>query len=105
MESFSTPPSRKTSLIEERVINGLPKNGENGIKMKKNKCKFCQSCTSYGCIYFKQISVTDGVKLKHSNNSNAKVEPCVDKRLKKVFLEQSLITVEDLNRVNYIFYY
>lgn len=38
-----------------------------------------------------------------SNHSTAKIEPCVDKRLKKVFLEHSLITNEDLNKVKLLY--
>lgn len=51
--------------------------------------------------FFFFISASEILKVK-SNHSTAKIEPCVDKRLKKVFLEQSLITVEDLNKVKFL---
>lgn len=42
VETFSTPQTQRllAALIEERILNTLPKNGDNGTKMTKLKCKY-----------------------------------------------------------------
>nr|XP_023023537.1 transcriptional adapter 3 [Leptinotarsa decemlineata] len=78
VETFSTPQTQKllAALLEERVLNSLPKNGENGTK----PCKLKSSEFS---------------KLKTSSTSQ-KMGMCLDRRLKKELIEQGIITMEDL---------
>lgn len=82
-------------------MSSLPKNYENKLKTKKMKRKLYK-INVYILYELKQILAADFLKMKPDSNTNKKVEPCIDKRLKKVFVEHNLITIEDLNRVSYV---
>ncbi|KAG5883742.1 hypothetical protein JTB14_008584 [Gonioctena quinquepunctata] len=80
VETFSTPQTQRllAALIEERVLNSLPKNGENGTKPAKLKS-------------------SEFTKLKTSTG-NQKMGTCLDRRLKKELMEQGILSIEDISK-------
>lgn len=98
VETFSTPHTQRllAALIEERIPNTLPKNGDNGVKVPKIKRKYVE-------FYFLShiittTSVSDLTKLKTSA-TNQKVGTCLDRRLKKELVEQGILSIDDLTKV------
>ncbi|KAJ8923560.1 hypothetical protein NQ315_010139 [Exocentrus adspersus] len=80
IETFSTPQTQKllAALLEERILNPLPKNGDNGTKIAKLKS-------------------FDFSKLKIPS-TNHKLGTCLDTHLKEELLKQGIITTDDLNK-------
>lgn len=88
VETFSTPQTQKLlgALLEERILNAIPKNGDNGAKSTN-------------------LKMPDMSKSKISTNqTNQKIGMCLDRRLKKELIEQGFLTTEDIIKV-VIFYY
>lgn len=100
VETFSIPQTQRllAGLIEERVLHNQPKNGENGTKFSKLKCKLTISSIILVLMAHLSFSASDFAKLK-SSAGGQKLGTCLDRRLKKELMEQGILTLEDITKV------